>query len=44
MIEPPIWGVYLAQPTADLFAFTLALVLAVRMFRELREKEKTELR
>ena len=42
VIEPPIWGVYLAQPTADLFAFTLALVLAVRMYRELREKEKTE--
>jgi len=38
----PIWGVYLAQPTADLFAFTLALVLAVRMYRELLEKEKTE--
>lgn len=44
VIEPPIWGVYLAQPTADLFAFTLALVLAVRMYRELREKEKTELK
>ena len=43
VIEPPIWGVYLAQPTADLFAFTLALVLAVRIYRELREKEKTEL-
>ena len=35
-------GVGLAQPTADLFAFTLALVLAVRMYRELLEKEKTE--
>ena len=43
VIEPPIWGVYLAQPTADLFAFTLALVLAVRIYRELREKEKMEL-
>lgn len=42
VIEPPIWGVYLAQPTADLFAFTLALILAVRMYRELLEKEKTE--
>jgi len=43
MFKKPIWGVYLAQPTADLFAFALALVLAVRMYRELREKEKTEL-
>lgn len=44
VIEPPIWGVYLAQPTADLFAFAMALILAIRMYRELREKEKTELR
>jgi len=43
MFKKPIWGVYLAQPTADLFAFALALVLAVRMYRDLREKEKTEL-
>ena len=43
VFQNPIWGVYLAQPTADLFAFTLALVLAVRIYRELREKEKTEL-
>lgn len=43
IVEPAIWGVYLAQPTADLFAFALALVLAVRMYRELKAKEKTEL-
>ena len=42
VFQKPIWGVYLAQPTADLFAFALALVLAVRIYRELREKEKTE--
>ena len=43
IITPPIWGVYLAQPTADLFAFCLALPLAVRLYRELknRELEKT---
>ena len=44
VVEPPVWGVYLAQPTADLFAFTLALILAIRMYRELRKKEKTELK
>ena len=26
------------------FAFTLALILAIRMYRELRKKEKTELK
>ena len=31
VFTPPIWGVYLAQPTADLFAFCLALPLAVRL-------------
>lgn len=43
VFTPPIWGVYLAQPTADLFAFCLALPLAVRLYRELknREQEKT---
>lgn len=35
-----IWGVYLAQPTADLFAFLLALILAVRMYRELVRKSE----
>jgi len=35
----PIWGVYLAQPTADVFAFALALILAVRMYRELLRRE-----
>ena len=40
VISPPIWGVYLAQPTADLFAFTLALILALRMYRELKRREE----
>ncbi len=39
VFTPPIWGVYLAQPTADLFAFSLALPLAVRLYRELKNRE-----
>ena len=39
MFQKPIRGVYLAQPTADLFAFLLAVVLAVRMYRELKRNE-----
>ena len=41
VFKPPIWGVYLAQPTADLFAFCLALPLAVRLYRELKNRETT---
>ncbi len=39
LIDPAIWGVYLAQPAADLFAFALAVPLAVRMYRELKRLE-----
>ena len=39
---PPIWGVYMAQPTADLFAFCLALPLAIRLYRELKQREQIE--
>ncbi len=39
LFAEPIWGVYLAQPTADFFAFCLAVVLAVRMMRELKRRE-----
>ena len=39
LFAEPIWGVYLAQPAADLFAFALAVPLAVRMYRELRHLE-----
>ncbi len=38
-----IWGVYLAQPAADLFAFMLAVPLAVKMYRELKQKEAEQL-
>ena len=40
VITPPIWGVYLAQPTADLFAFSLALPLAIKIYRELSGRER----
>ena len=39
LFAEPIWGVYLAQPMADLFAFGLAVPLAVRMMRELKRRE-----
>ncbi len=39
----PIWGVYLAQPMADLFAFLLAVPLAIRMYRELKQREAGEI-
>ena len=29
-----------AEETADLFAFTLAVILAVRMYRELKRREE----
>ena len=35
-----IWGVYLAQPTADLFAFALAVPLAVKMYKELNQTQE----
>ena len=41
IVKPPIWGVYLAQPVSDLFAFSLAVPLAVKMMRELKQKENT---
>jgi len=40
LFAEPIWGVYLAQPAADLFAFALAVPLAVRMYRELKRLEQ----
>ena len=42
LFSTPVWGVYLAQPTADLFAFSLALPLAIRMYRELTERERAK--
>ena len=42
IIHPSIWGVYLAQPMADLFSFLLAVPLGIRMYRELKRRESTE--
>ena len=42
LFSEPIWGVYLAQPAADLFAFALAAPLAVRMYRELTKLENEQ--
>ena len=39
----PIWGVYLAQPMADLFAFCWPYPLAIRMYRELKQREAGEI-
>ena len=36
----PIWGVYLAQPCADICTFVVALILGIRIYRELKEKEE----
>ena len=35
LVRPPIWGVILTQPLADVFTFLIAVFLAVRMYREL---------
>lgn len=32
-----IWGVYLAQPAADLFAFVFALPMAIRVYKEFKK-------
>lgn len=42
LFRAPIWGVYLAQPTADLFAFCLALPLAMRLYHELEARENEQ--
>ncbi|MDO4983252.1 MAG: MATE family efflux transporter [Eubacteriales bacterium] len=36
LFEQPIWGVYLAQPLADVFAFVLAIPFAVKVYREFK--------
>ena len=42
LFEDPLTGVILAQPVADLFAFLLAVPLAVHMLRELRARASAE--
>lgn len=40
LFADPLQGVYLAQPTADLFAFLMAVPLALKMMKELKRLEK----
>ena len=42
LFAEPLRGVYLAQPVADLFAFCMAVWLALRMMRELKTREAAE--
>lgn len=42
VLEKEIWGVILAQPAADLFAFMLAIPLALKIWKELKQREETE--
>jgi len=34
-----IWGVYLAQPVADIFAFAIALPMAIRVYKEFKKSD-----
>lgn len=36
LFSESIWGVYLAQPAADLFAFAIAVPMAVKVYREFK--------
>ena len=36
LFAEPIWGVYLAQSAADIFAFAVALPLALKVYREFK--------
>lgn len=42
LFEEHIWGVYIAQPLADVCSFILALILGIRMYRELKQRESLE--
>lgn len=39
VMSVPIWGVYIAQPVADVCAFLTALPLAVHVCRDLKQKQ-----
>lgn len=36
LFAEPIWGVYLAQPVSDAFAFAVAVPLAIKVYREFK--------
>jgi hypothetical protein len=40
LFHTALWGVYLAQPIADVFAFSLAVPLAINIYRELKRCER----
>lgn len=40
VIEPALHGVYLSQPVADLLALCIAVPMAVKLFRTLREAQR----
>lgn len=40
LVTPAVWGVYIAQPVADICAFLTALPLAIKMYKELKERNK----
>lgn len=42
LLPEAIWGVYLAQPMADVCAFALSLPLAIKMYKELKSNISTE--
>ena len=36
LLTPPIWGVYLSQPMADLMAFCMALPMMLRILKRFK--------
>ena len=42
VMSVPIWGVYIAQPVADVCAFLTALPLAVHVCRDLKQKQSEQ--
>lgn len=40
LLSTPIWGVYLSQPLSDLVTFIIAVPLAIKIIRELKQREK----
>lgn len=42
ILESSLWGVILAQPIADAFAFVLAVPLMIRILKEIDQREKGE--
>lgn len=43
IVTPAVWGVYIAQPVADICAFLTALPLAIKMYKELKQLHNKEI-